>query len=333
MTYLAPHLETYLRVHLPRDLRASVHTRASYAQSFLQFGSFAATRLSTEPSQIALEQLSVQLVLDFLDSLEKERENSIRTRNLRLVAVKSFFRYMEYRDASCLELSRQIHAIPSKRFELRLIEYLDQEEMQALLDTPDTSTTNGVRDRAMLHLAYAAGLRVSELVGLRCVDLGRNLETVHVLGKGRRERVLPLWNETRSVLQDWLDIRSCSTVDRVFLNARGRPMSRHGFAHRLELHASVAKRKMPSMAQKNVTPHVLRHSCAMNTYKATKGDVRKVSIMLGHLGLKSTEMYVRTDALERLEVLDARTAPQLRRGRFDDAPDRLTTMLKEVARV
>ena len=110
-------------------------------------------------------------------------------------------------------------------------------------------------------------------------------------------------------------------------------MSRHGFAHRLELHVSVAKREMPSMAQKNVTPHVLRHSCAMNTYKATKGDIRKVSIMLGHLGLKSTEMYVRTDALERLEVLDARTAPQIRRGRFDDAPDRLTTMLKEVARV
>ena len=333
MTYLAPHLETYLRVHLARDLRASVHTRASYAQSFLQFGSFAATRLSTEPSQIAIEQLSVQLVLDFLDSLEKERENSIRTRNLRLVALKSFLRYMECRDASCLELSRQIHAIPSKRFEHRLIEYLDQDEMQALLDAPDTSTTNGVRDRAMLHLAYAAGLRVSELVGLRSVDLGRNLETVHVLGKGRRERVLPLWNETRSVLEEWLHIRPSATVDRVFLNSRGRPMSRHGFAHRLELHVSAAKRRMPSMAQKNVTPHVLRHSCAMNTYKATKGDVRKVSIMLGHLGLKSTEIYVRTDALERLEVLETRTAPQIRKGRFDDAPDRLVTMLKDVARV
>ena len=103
MTYLAPHLETFLRVYLPRDLRASVHTSASYAQSFLQFTSFAAGRLSTEPCQIAIEQLSVQVVLDFLDALEKERENSVRTRNLRLVALKSFFRYMEYRDASCLE--------------------------------------------------------------------------------------------------------------------------------------------------------------------------------------------------------------------------------------
>ena len=333
MTHLAPHLETFLRVHLPRDLRASAHTSASYAQSFLQFTSFAAARLSTEPSLIAIEQLSVQVVLDFLDSLEKERENSIRTRNLRLVALKSFFRYMEYRDASCLELSRQIHAIPSKRFEQRLIEYLDQDEMQAVLDAPDTSTANGVRDRAMLHLTYAAGLRVSELVGLTRADLGHNLETVHVLGKGRRERVLPLWKETRSVLEDWLTVRPSSNVDRVFLNARGQPMSRHGFAHRLELHVSVAKCKMPSMEKKKVTPHVLRHSCAMNTYKATKGDVRKVSIMLGHLGLKSTEVYVRTDALERLEVLQARTAPQIRRGRFDDAPDRLMAMLKEVAKV
>ncbi|MXZ28774.1 MAG: tyrosine-type recombinase/integrase [Gammaproteobacteria bacterium] len=333
MTCLAPHLETFLRVHLPRDLRASVHTSASYAQSFLQFTRFAAARLSTEPSQIAIEQLSVQVVLDFLDSLEKERENSIRTRNLRLVALKSFFRYLEYRDASCLELSRQVRAIPSKRFEQRLIEYLDQDEMQALLDAPDTSTTNGVRDRAMLHLTYAAGLRVSELLGINRADLGQNLETVHVLGKGRRERVLPLWKETRSVLEDWLSIRPSSNVDRVFLNARGRPMSRHGFAHRLKLHVSVAKRKMPSMARKTVTPHVLRHSCAMNTYKATNGDVRKVSIMLGHLGLKSTEVYVRTDVLERLEVLEARTAPQIRRGRYDHAQDRLTAMLKEVARV
>ena len=333
MTYLAPHLEIFLRVHLPRELRASPHTRASYAQSFLQFTGFAAAMLSTKPSQISIEKLSVQVVLDFLDSLEKERENSIRTRNLRLVALKSFFRFMEYRDASCLELSRQIHAIPSKRFEQRLIEYLDQDEMQALLDAPDTSTANGVRDRAMLHLTYAAGLRVSELVGLTRADLGHNLETVHVLGKGRRERVLPLWKETRSVLEEWLAIRPCSNVDRVFLNARGQPMSRHGFAHRLELHVSVAKCKMPSMAKKKVTPHVLRHSCAMNTYKATNGDVRKVSIMLGHLGLKSTEVYVRTDVLERLEVLESRTAPQIKWGRFDDAPDRLMAMLKEVAKV
>ncbi len=333
MTDLVPHLQSFLFEHLSRDQRASRHTVASYAQGFLLLNRFAAEKLDTEPCLLKVEHLNVELILEFLDSLETVRKNSIRTRNLRLVAIKAFFRYLQYRVASCLDTARQVHAIPSKRFDQPLIEYLTKGEIEALLEAPDSSAAAGLRDRAMLHLTYAAGLRVSELVGLRCTDLERDLESIHVLGKGRRERTLPLWRETRAVLEEWLAARPQSRTDRVFLNARGRPISRHGFAHRLKLHVATAKRKVPSIGRKNVTPHVLRHSCAMNTYQATKGDIRKVSIWLGHIGLKSTEMYVRADTLERLEVLNARTAPQLKRGTFDKTPDKLMEMLREAARV
>ena len=200
------------------------------------------------------------LILDFLDSLEQVRGNAIRTRNLRLVAFKSFFRYLEHRAPACLDLARQVHAIPSKRFDEALVDYLDRDELRALLDAPDPTTTAGVRDRAMLHLTYAAGLRVSELTGLACKDLAQpHLNTVHVMGKGRRERVLPLWRETRSVLRDWLAIRPSGGGDRLFLNARGMALSRHGFAHRLALHVATARQKMPSMVGKRISPHALRH--------------------------------------------------------------------------
>ena len=272
MTALAPHISAFLGQHLPRDRRASRHTIESYAVSFQLLVCFAADRLGVRPCQIEIEQLDVPLILDFLDSLEQVRGNAIRTRNLRLVAFKSFFRYLEHRAPACLDLARQVHAIPSKRFDEALVDYLDRDELRALLDAPDPTTTAGVRDRAMLHLTYAAGLRVSELTGLACKDLAQpHLNTVHVMGKGRRERVLPLWRETRSVLRDWLAIRPSGGGDRLFLNARGMALSRHGFAHRLALHVATARQKMPSMVGKRISPHALRHYIDSMTMSGTTG--------------------------------------------------------------
>ena len=329
MTALAPHISAFLGQHLPRDRRASRHTIESYAVSFQLLVCFAADRLGVRPCQIEIEQLDVPLILDFLDSLEQVRGNAIRTRNLRLVAFKSFFRYLEHRAPACLDLARQVHAIPSKRFDEALVDYLDRDELRALLDAPDPTTTAGVRDRAMLHLTYAAGLRVSELTGLACKDLAQpHLNSVHVMGKGRRERVLPLWRETRSVLRDWLAIRPSGGSDRLFLNARGMALSRHGFAHRLALHVATARQKMPSMVGKRISPHALRHSCAVHTLEAT-GDIRKVSLWLGHASIQSTEIYLRTDPIEKLEVLAAGLPPGIRQGSFPEAPDRLLAMLKD----
>ena len=329
MTELASHLGVFLRQHLPRDRNASHHTVLSYADSFQLLVCFTAERLGVRPCRIEIEQLTAPLILDFLDNLERERNNTVGTRNVRLAAFKSFFRYLEYRAPACLDLAHQVHAIPMKRRDEALVESLNRDELRALLDAPDPTTAAGVRDRAMLHLTYAAGLRVSELIGLMCADLARpHLDTVRVTGKGRRERVLPLWQETRSALRDWLAVRPVTGHDHLFLNARGKGMTRHGFAHRLALHAATARQTMPSMASKRIFPHLLRHSCATHTLEAT-GDIRKVSLWLGHASIQSTEIYLRSDPIGKLDVLAARLPPGLRKGSFKEAPDRLLAILKD----
>ena len=160
MIYIAPHATAFVLEYLPRDRHLSQNTIDSYSDSLLLFTVFAARRFGIQPSSIVLEQLSIELILDFLDYLEKERGNTVRTRNARLTAIKSFFRYLEYREPACLELSRRLHAIPEKRGEKALPHWLDRDEIQAIVDAPDIGTPSGVRDRAMLHLAYTAALRV-----------------------------------------------------------------------------------------------------------------------------------------------------------------------------
>lgn len=331
MTALAPHLSAFLREHLPRERNASLHTCDAYAYSFQLLVCFAARRLGVKPCQIEVEQLDAPLILSFLEHLESERGNSTRTRNARLAAVNSFFRFLEYRLASCLDQARRIHAVPMKKADQALIAYLTREELQALLDAPDPRTVSGIRDRAMLHLAFAAGLRVSELVTLRVSQLdSQALSSVHVMGKGRRERVLPLWKETAVTLKAWLMIRPQHGDCELFLNAAGRAMTRSGFEYILARHVAAAERKQPSIAGKRVTPHVLRHTCAIHTLQATR-DVRKVSLWLGHASLQSTEVYLRADPTEKLEALAAMVPPMVQKGRFK-APDKLLAMLKGASR-
>ena len=330
MTDLARHLGAFLREHLPRDRRASRRTIASYAVSLKLLVLFAADRLGTRPCRLTVEQLSAQLVLDFLDFLERERRHTVSTRNVRLAAVKSFFRFLEYRSSAYLELSGQIHAIVKKRSDQKLIDWLERAEIQALLDAPDIRTASGVRDRAMLHLAYAAGLRVSELTALRLDSLSQpGLDTVRVMENGRRERVLPLWKQTRSALVDWLAIRPSVADRHLFLNARNVGIGRHGFARRLALHVAAAAAKVPSIASKHVTPHCLRHSCALHTLEATR-DIRKVSLWLGHASLQSTEIYLRVSPVAKLEMLAENVPPSVQKGAFDGARDSLLALLESV---
>ena len=331
MTSLARHLSSFLREHLPKERRASQHTCEAYAQSFQLLLGFAANRLKIKPSKIEIERLDAPLILAFLEHLEKKRGNSVRTRNARLAAINSFFRFLEYRVPSCLDQARRIHAIPMKKTDQALVDYLARDELQALLDAPDTGTVSGIRDRAMLHLAFAAGMRVSELVGLRLDQIDRQgLATVHIVGKGRRERVLPLWKETAVAVKAWLKVRPASTAPELFLNARGQAMTRSGFEYILAKHVTTASRAAPSITGKNVSPHVLRHTCAMHTLQATR-DVRKVSLWLGHASLQSTEVYLRADPTEKLEALNAMTSPTLKPGRFH-APDKLLAMLGTAGR-
>ena len=326
MTAIAPYLSAFLRENLPMERRASPHTCETYAYAFQLLLCFAAHRLNTHPSSLTLEQIDAPLVLAFLEHLECERGNSPKTRNARLAAIHAFFRFLEYRLPVSLDQARRIHAIPAKKTDERLIDYLTHEEVQALLDAPDPKARAGIRDRAMLHLAFAAGLRVSELVGLRLDDIDHLPQpAVHVHGKGRRERCLPLWKETMTALRAWLAVRGEGQCREIFLNAAGGAMTRSGFEYILAKHVKSAVQKQPSLARKRVSPHVLRHTCAMHTLQATR-DVRKVALWLGHASLQSTEMYLRADPSEKLEALAAGTPPTLRRGRFR-APDKLLALL------
>jgi integrase/recombinase XerD len=328
VTPLAPHLAAFLREHLPRDRACSPHTIESYAYAFQLLVCFAADRHGICPSDLTLEQLDAPLVLAFLEHLEVVRGNLAATRNVRLAAIKSFAHFLEYRLPSALDQMRRLLAIPAKKTDETLVPFLDRGEMQALLDAPDPSTREGCRDRAMLHLAFAAGLRVSELVGLRMVDLRLHPDPcVHVRGKGRRERVLPLWKETAEAVRAWLTVRAQDVGPELFLNARARPLTRSGFEYILAKHVAAATKVAPSITRKRVSPHVLRHTCAMHVLQATH-DVRKVSLWLGHATMKSTEIYLRADPTEKLAALNAASAPALRPGHFS-APDKLLAMLKE----
>ena len=327
MTPLAPHLTQFLREYLPRQRAMSAQTSDTYAYAFQLFVCFAARRLKTTPSVLSIEQLDATLVLAFLEHLEKERGNCARTRNSRLAAIKTFFRFLEYRLPSCLEQALRIRAIPVKKTDEVIIGYLNRAEIQALLDAPDPSSRYGLRDRAMLHLALAGGLRVSELVGLCLADLVLHPQpTVHVMGKGRRERVLPLWRETATALRDWLKVRGELKTAALFSNMRGDAMTRSGFEYILDKHVRTASAKQPSLAKKRISPHSLRHSCAMQTLQAT-GDIRKVALWLGHANLQSTEVYLRADPTEKLEALASLVPPTLRRGHFRP-PDKLLAMLR-----
>lgn len=316
MTPLAPHLTAFFQQRLPLERGASRHTTDSYAYAFKLLLAYASERLRVTPSQLDLEQIDAPLVVDFLNHLEAQRANRPTSRNVRLAAIKSFMHFLEYRVPSALDQIQRVLAVPLKKTEARLVKHLTVEEMQAILNAPEPTARDGIRDRAMLHLCFAAGLRVSELVGLQLADVTLHPHaSILIHGKGRRERCLPLWKVTAATLRAWLAVRGKSQAPELFLNARGEPMSRAGFEYILDKHAQTAIKSCPSLSSKRVSPHVLRHTCALTVLQATK-DLRKVSLWLGHAHMQTTEMYTRVDPSVKLEALEAVVAPKLRSGRF-----------------
>ncbi len=327
MTSIAPHITVFLQQYLPFERGASVNTCDSYAYAFKLLLEYASKFHKIAPSQLDLEHLDAPLIVSFLNHLEKVRSNRANSRNIRLAAIKSFMHFIEYRVPTAIEQVRRILAIPSKKTVSRLVRHLTVEEMQAILNAPDPTNRAGIRDRAMLHLCFAGGLRVSELIGLRMDDL--NLQpnaSILVHGKGRRQRCLPLWKETVSALRAWLSVRGTVLVPELFFNARGLPMTRAGFEYILLKHSRNAANHCPSLLGKRVSPHVLRHTCALTVLQATN-DLRKVSLWLGHANMQTTEIYTRADTSVKLEALESMVAPKLRSGRFK-ATDKLIASLK-----
>jgi integrase/recombinase XerD len=326
MTPLAPIITAFFQQRLPLERGASSHTSDSYAYAFKLLLQYASARLRAPPSQLHLEQIDAPLIVSFLHHLETARANTPSSRNVRLAAIKSFMHFVEFREPSAMEQVRRILAIPPKNAETRLVKHLTVEEMQAILNAPAPTGRDGLRDRAMLHLCFAGGLRVSELVGLRLADVTLQPHaTIVVHGKGRRERCLPLWKVTAAALRAWLAVRGTALTPEVFVNARGHVMTRSGFEDILEKHVETAAKACPSLTTKRVSPHVLRHTCALTVLQATK-DLRKVSLWLGHAHMQTTEMYTRADPSVKLEALEAMIAPKLRSGRFM-ATDKLIASL------
>lgn len=331
MTQLAPLMTRYLRDYMPGQRGYSPHSCEAYALSFKLLLTFAAERTKTRPSRLAVEQLDAGLVADFLAHIERDRGNGAATRNLRLAAIKAFMRYVEHQLPSALEQVGQIAAIPVKRHDQKLIRHLTMEEVRAILNAPDLATRSGVRDRAMMHLCFAGGLRVSELVGVLIANVSlQGTPSVMVRGKGRKERCLPLWKETARDLRAWLALRGSLRVPELFVSAAGEPMTRAGFEYVLAKHAAAAAGGCPSLRGRTVSPHQLRHSCAVIMLQATR-DIRKVALWLGHADIRTTEVYLRMDSSEKLEAVEAVMPPELRRGRFK-APDALIASLMEETR-
>ena len=326
MTPLGPLLTSFFRQHLPVERGLSPHTCETYAYAFRLLLEYAADRIQVRPSSLYIEQIDAELVVGFLEHIETHRNVGATTRNSRLAAIKSFMRYVEYRLPSALNQVARIRAIPHKRHDHPLVRHLSMAEVQAILNAPDISTRPGIRDRAMLHLCFAGGLRVSELIGLPLTDLAlRPSPTIRVRGKGRKDRQLPLWKETTRDIRAWLAVRGEPPTPELFVNARGGPLSRDGFQYVLAKHARAAAESCPSLKSKKVSPHQLRHSCALMMLRATR-DIRKVALWLGHADLRSTEQYLRADPTEKLEAVEAAVPLSLRKGRFK-APDALIASL------
>ena len=296
---------------MPLERGYSPHTCETYAHAFRLLFVFASQRLGIKPSQLCLEQIDAALILDFLAHIEEQRDNCAATRNGRLAAIKTFIGYVELRVPSALEQAKQIHAIPAKRHDQKLVRHLTMEEIRAILDAPDTTTRLGSRDRAMLHLCFAGALRVSELVGLPLENLSlQRTPSIRVHGKGRKERCLPLWKETAADLRAWLAVRGSVPVPELFVNAEGAVMTRAGFEYVLDKHVRVAGQACASLTGRSVSPHQLRHSCAILMLQAT-GDIRKVALWLGHADIRTTEIYLQVDPSEKLETMQAVLPPGL----------------------
>lgn len=321
MTRLAPLLEAFFLERLMRQRRASEHTLAAYRDTFRLLLRFAQQRLHTAPSDLELAKLDATLIAAFLDHLERDRHNSIRTRNARHAAIRSFFRYSAVQEPTYSAVIQRVLAMPQKRFTRRLVCFLNRCESDALLQAPDRHTWLGRRDHVLIRLAIETGLRVSELTGLRCKDvvLGRGAH-VRCQGKGRKERCTPLHPETVRVLQAWLRERRGAPHDALFPSRRGRPLSRDAVERLVAKHAHKATAKCPSLRSKRVSPHVLRHTAAVTLLQAGV-DRSVIALWLGHEQVETTQMYLAAD-LQTKERALARTAAlpaHVMRYRPDDA--------------
>ena len=301
-------LQSFFTDRLIRQRRASPETVASYRDTFCLLFKFVQNHLNKAPSELGMEDLDASVIVDFLCWLENERKNTTSTRNVRLAAVHSFFKYAALHDPVHSGVIQRVLAIPGKRCDKTSVQYLLHSETEALLAAPDPTTWGGRRDRTLLLLAVETGLRVSELINLDCQDITLTSGAhVHCKGKGRKERCTPLRKETVEALRLWLEERGGSPLDPIFPNARGSRLSRDGVEYLLRKHMATALKECSSMEKKRVSPHTLRHTSAMELLQHGV-DRSVIALWLGHETLETVNVYIHADIKMKEDAL-AKTTP------------------------
>jgi len=329
MSMLAPSLQAFFVTRLGTERDVSPHTVDSYRHTFRLLLTYARQRTGKAPSELEFGDLDAALVSSFLEHLEHDRGCGVGTRNTRLAAVHSFFRFASYRHPEHAATIQQVLAIPQKKSERRPRSFLTTVEMEALLAAPNRSTWSGRRDHMVLALALQTGLRLSELTGLRCrdVELGAAAH-VKCLGKGRKRRDTPLDRTTVSLLRAWLRERRGNPDDPLFPSRQGGRLSSDAVQRLVAKHAETARASCLSLGSKRITAHNLRHSCAMDLL-ASGLDVATVAMWLGHEKLESVNAYVHSDLTMKERALDRRSPFKARAGRYRPS-DALLAFLEDL---
>ena len=308
-------VQAFFAEHLQQQRAMSPRTVAAYRDAFVLFLDFAQARLHKQPTAIRLEEITPALILAFLDHLERERGNTVRSRNARLAALRAFLKFAGRRDVSALHAVEKSLGVPMKRFERPMLGFLSREEMLAIISEPDDSWTSQ-RDHLLLRMLYNTGARVSEIIGVTLADVVLDgAAYVHLHGKGRKQRTVPLWKETVVEIRRWLQSAGLQKDQALLPNRWGKPMTRSNVAERLARAVSAATPRCPSFQGRTLSPHTLRHTTAMHLLQAGV-DLTVIALWLGHESPVTTHGYVEADLAMKERALAAIAPPETRGVRY-----------------
>jgi integrase/recombinase XerD len=323
-------LQRFFVEHLIQHRSVSPRTISSYRDTFRLFLSYMEQSVGKAPATLKLTDLDAKRILAFLDHLERDRHNGARSRNVRLAALRSFLKYAAHHDLSALHVIEKTLAVPTKRFDRPILGFLSRDEVQAILDAPDASTWVGQRDRALFATLYNTGARVSEIIN---VSVGNAIldgsPCVHLAGKGRKDRSVPLWRSTAKTLRSWrrlLDDRADSAP--LFPNRGGARMTRSNVTQRLALAVEIAAKQYPSLQNRSISPHTFRHTTAMHLLQSGV-DIAVIALWLGHENPATTHIYVEADLSMKERALKRLQSPKTKTPRYRP-PDRMMEFLQSL---
>jgi len=320
---LANYMKRFFSHYLPVQKGLSVNTIHAYRDAIKLLLCYAADTLGLPVDRLVVQDITEKVVIAYLDYVEQDRKCSPNTRNARLAAIRSLFAFIAREEPALLQQCQRIRAIPLKRTQHQTVDYLEEKEMQAILDAVDSNSRTGIRDRALLFLLYNTGARVSEIVELKLHDLRLDgAGQVHFLGKGKKHRSCPLWPETVTALQAYLEQRSPKEpgIEYLFLNANGAPITRFGIRYITNKYGAAAQDQCPSIKTKTINPHTIRHTTAMHLLRSGN-DINMVSYWLGHADINTTHMYIEIDMEMKRRMLEKAAAPAIKKKELWHKPD------------